>query len=262
MEAELCRLAPGKTSVPGEARHRVGLHFGPAVRALCSADGRIQRRLQTEGDADIVPAGVGGEWEDDGPCTILRVRLDPAFVRRALADIVSDAERFELVPRLQLRDVRLEHIGRALKAELEADTASDPLFAESLGAALAVRLAATSNRVQPLRAGGLSNRQRGRLLDYIESRLHGSLTLLELAGVTGLSISHLKAQFRVSMGMPVHQYVVRRRVERARTLLLAGRLPLSQIALETGFSHQSHMTSCMKRILGVTARQVRRPNLL
>jgi len=64
------------------------------------------------------------------------------------------------------------------------------------------------------------------------------------------------------MGMPVHQYVVRRRVERARTLLLAGRLPLSQIALETGFSHQSHMTSCMKRILGVTARQVRRPNLL
>lgn len=262
LEAELCRLAPGKTSAPGEARHRVGLHFGPAVRALCRLDGRVQRRIQAEGDADIVPAGVGGEWEDDRPCTVLRLRFEPAFLRTVLADIVPDAERFELAPRLQLRDARLEHIGRAIKAEIEADAASDPLYAESLGVALAVRLVATSTCVQAMRAGGLSSRQRVRLLDYIESRLGGSLSLLELAGAAGLGLSHLKAQFRISMGMPVHQYVMRRRVERARMLLLAGQLPLSQIALESGFSHQSHMASCMRRILGVTPRQVRRPNLL
>ncbi|WP_163284644.1 helix-turn-helix transcriptional regulator, partial [Enterobacter hormaechei] len=69
-------------------------------------------------------------------------------------------------------------------------------------------------------------------------------------------ISHLKALFRQTMGMPVHQYVIRRRVERAKALLLAGEMPISQVALAAGFAHQSHMAHCMKRLLGVTPRQV------
>jgi AraC family transcriptional regulator len=58
--------------------------------------------------------------------------------------------------------------------------------------------------------------------------------------------------------MPVHQYVVQRRVERARTLLLQGRLSASQVALETGFAHQSHMAHWMNRLLGVTPRELAR----
>jgi AraC family transcriptional regulator len=56
--------------------------------------------------------------------------------------------------------------------------------------------------------------------------------------------------------MPVHQYVVQRRVERARTLLLQGKLNASQIALDTGFAHQSHMAHWMGRLLGVTPREL------
>lgn len=52
--------------------------------------------------------------------------------------------------------------------------------------------------------------------------------------------------------MPVHQYVVQRRVERARALLLQGALSASQGALESGFAHQSHMAHCMNRLLGVS----------
>jgi AraC family transcriptional regulator len=73
-----------------------------------------------------------------------------------------------------------------------------------------------------------------------------------MAQVAAISVSHLKVLFRRTFGMPPHQYVIRRRVERARTLLYQGKMPLSQIALEAGFAHQSHMAQCMKRILGVT----------
>jgi AraC family transcriptional regulator len=58
--------------------------------------------------------------------------------------------------------------------------------------------------------------------------------------------------------MPVHQYVVRRRVERAKALLLEGRLSISQIALEAGFAHQSHMANWMNRVLGATPTQIAR----
>jgi AraC family transcriptional regulator len=70
--------------------------------------------------------------------------------------------------------------------------------------------------------------------------------------VADLSVSHLKVLFRHSVGLPVHEYVVRRRVERARTLLLAGKLSLSQVALASGFAHQSHLARQMRRVLGVT----------
>ena len=94
------------------------------------------------------------------------------------------------------------------------------------------------------------------MIDYIEAHLDQRLTLGDLAALVDLSAPHFKALFRETLGMPVHQYVVRRRVERARALLVAGKLSLSQVALEAGFAHQSHMAHWMTRLLGVTPREV------
>ena len=76
--------------------------------------------------------------------------------------------------------------------------------------------------------------------------------LARLAGVAGVSPSHFKTLFKQSAGMPVHQYVIRRRVEYAAELLQCGDPPLADVALQAGFSSQSHMARCMRRILGVT----------
>ncbi|MCY1008311.1 helix-turn-helix transcriptional regulator [Nannocystis pusilla] len=65
--------------------------------------------------------------------------------------------------------------------------------------------------------------------------------------------------FRRSLGLPVHTYVIHRRVDRARALLLRGSMAASQVALEVGFSHQSHMARCMRRVLGVTPTSLTRP---
>jgi AraC family transcriptional regulator len=83
-------------------------------------------------------------------------------------------------------------------------------------------------------------------------RLDQNLPLARLAGVADVSATHLKTLFRRSMGLPVHEYVVQRRVERAKALLVRGALPASQVALEAGFAHQSHMARWMRRVLGVT----------
>ena len=60
------------------------------------------------------------------------------------------------------------------------------------------------------------------------------------------------------MGMPVHQYVVRRRIERATILLRSGTLSSSEVALATGFAHQSHLARQMRRLKGVTPTAVRK----
>jgi AraC family transcriptional regulator len=156
-----------------------------------------------------------------------------------------------------LRDARFQHLAWALRAELEADDASDPLYAESLCTAMIVRLAGTAVSRDGKRRT-LSPRAAARVIDYIEAHLDDTLTLTELAALVELSVPHFKVLFRETMGMPVHRHVVQRRVERAKALLLQGRLSASQIALEAGFAHQSHMAHWMKRLLGVTPREIAR----
>jgi AraC family transcriptional regulator len=96
----------------------------------------------------------------------------------------------------------------------------------------------------------LSKQQLQRVTEYIDAHLDDDLSLFQLAQVAGISASHLKTLFKRSLGMPVHAYVVRQRVNRAVELLRQGDLPASRVALEAGFSHQSHMLRCMRRVLG------------
>jgi len=75
--------------------------------------------------------------------------------------------------------------------------------------------------------------------------------------LAGVSVSHLKTLFRQSTGMPVHQYVLRRRVERAKLLLQDRSLSIAQVAFAAGFAHQSHLARHMRKILGCTPAVVR-----
>ena len=82
------------------------------------------------------------------------------------------------------------------------------------------------------------------------------------SGQTKVSGFHLHEEtfvlFRESVGMPVHQYVIERRVERAKSLLSGTEAPIGQVALDTGFAHQSHFTSRFKQATGRTPWRWRR----
>lgn len=257
--ATLLGIRPGTYRIPAMAHHRINVHVGAPVWANCVCDGRRYSRIQAHGDADVIPAGLPGMWTDDADCRILRIAISDAFVRSIGEQVGVPVARLE--PRLQWRDARVHHLALALGAELEADDTSDALYAESLCTALVVRLLNGSRDV----AAGVVNsartlapRMAARVIEYVEAHLHQRLTLAELAAQTGLSVPHFKVLFRATLGVPVHRYVVQRRVERAKTLLLEGRLSAAQIALDVGFAHQSHMTQWMHRLLGVTPREIAR----
>lgn len=257
--ATLLGIRPGTYRVPAMPHHRINVHVGAPVRANCVCDGRRYSRIQAHGDADVIPAGLPGMWTDDADCRILRIAISDAFVRSIGEQVGMPVAGLE--PRLQWRDARVHHLASALGAELEADDTSDALYAESLCTALVVRLLSSSRDVAAGAANSartLAPRVAARVIDYIEAHLHLRLTLAELAAQTGLSVPHFKVLFRATLGVPVHRYVVQRRVERAKTLLLEGRCSAAQIALDVGFAHQSHMTQWMHRLLGVTPREIAR----
>ncbi|TIS55873.1 MAG: helix-turn-helix transcriptional regulator [Mesorhizobium sp.] len=155
-----------------------------------------------------------------------------------------------------MQNERIVHLARALESELRAGAPGGPLYAESIGIALATQLVGLTKPSAGPR-GGLSPAQMRRLHDFVEAHIDQPLTIEVLARVAGASSSHLRHGFKLATGITVHRYVVRRRVERARLLLIQDRLNPAEIALAAGFSHQSHMARWMRRELGETPRSLR-----
>ena len=95
------------------------------------------------------------------------------------------------------------------------------------------------------------------VLSYIDANLDANLTLEVLAGLSGVLTHQFVRAFKRKVGEPPHQYVMARRVDAARTLLRTTEHPIAEIAYATGFSSQSHMTTTIRRELGVTPAQIR-----
>ncbi|WP_375754455.1 helix-turn-helix domain-containing protein [Corallococcus exercitus] len=108
------------------------------------------------------------------------------------------------------------------------------------------------------RRGGLSAAALHRVRLFIEAHLARRIRVGELAQRSGLSVFYFTRAFRQSMGMTPHAYVQQRRVERARGLLSHTTRSLGDIALEVGFSSQSHFTTVFRRVTGLTPAVVRR----
>src|SRR5262249_51752132 len=101
---------------------------------------------------------------------------------------------------------------------------------------------------------------RGRLravAEYIEEHLDAGPSLDQMAAVARLSAYHFARQFKRATGLPPHQYLIMRRVERAKPLLQGGDFSLAEVAAHAGFSGQSVFCHHFKRLLGVTPRQFR-----
>lgn len=94
--------------------------------------------------------------------------------------------------------------------------------------------------------------------DLIEARLDTKLTVAELSGTLKLSTGFFCRAFRAAIGKAPHDYIIDRRVSRARTLLQNAALDLSAIAQASGFASHAHMTVTFRHRLGVTPSMLRK----
>jgi AraC family transcriptional regulator len=108
-----------------------------------------------------------------------------------------------------------------------------------------------------LKYRGLTQAQLQQSIDYIHSHLDRELSLEQIAAVINISPTYFASLFKHATGISPHQYVIRQRVKQARSLLLKTDLAIADIALQVGFSSQSHLTQQFKRFTGMTPKQAR-----
>lgn len=254
LDVEVRRTQPGVFWHAASADHWLTVHSGAPVRVIC---GNNTWSLRNHGEICVVPAGTTEGWVEDDVSETVDLRLSAALVEQAAREMGLDPQRAGLEARYHFRDAQIEHLAWALAAEQRAGSPNGLVYLESLGMALAVHLLARY-RAPVTPRGGLSPQQLARVTEYIEAHLAEDVSLLRLARVAAASASHFRALFKRSLGVTVHEYVIQRRVERARALLAQGDLPSSEVAQLAGFAHQSHMARCMRRVLGVTPAAITR----
>lgn len=97
-----------------------------------------------------------------------------------------------------------------------------------------------------------------RLVDYIDAHLHTHIGLEQLAAIVGLSPSHCARKFQRTMGLSLGRFINRRRLVKALDVLRIDSIPLSRVALDLGFSSQSHFTRLFSELTGITPARYRR----
>jgi AraC family transcriptional regulator len=247
---------------PALTHHRLVLFVRPPEELDLHYEGVKRRVAPPAGSISVVPAGLPSRWRPSGSRELLHVYLEPGLVARVAAEEFDlDPARLALPPLDGLDLPPLRAAMAAIGAELTGG-AGGRLAAESLANVLAVQLVrhvTAPRRAERGRDGALPRGRLRAVVEYVEGHLAAAPSLDQLAAVARLSPYHFARQFKAATGLPPHQYVIARRVDRARDLLRAEADPsLADVAASVGFSDQSQFCHHFKRIVGVTPGQFRK----
>jgi len=252
--AAAMRTEPDFVALDPIGDHRIIIHLSAATRTICLETGA--KFLRQAGDIDVIPSGAAGGFVAETPYNSLQIRLAPGMLDHA-ASRTRQLAAARLTHHHMLRNDRIILLGQAIESDVKAGSPSGPLFAENVGMALALELLNLANDA-PGDTVRLSDAQLQRVLAYIDSNLDQPLTIDILSREAGVSSSHLRTWFKAAMDVTIHRYIVRRRVESARQLLLQRDRKVSDVALEAGFAHQSHLAKWMRREFGRSPSELRR----
>ena len=245
--------------MPALTHHRLFLFACPPEELDLRYEGVKRNVPPPAGSISLMPAGSPGWVRSSGCKEELHIFLEPGLVGRVAAEAFGlDPAQLTLPPLDGLHLLQLRAAMLAVNDELMADAAGGPLAAESLANVLAVHLIRNASGPRPpaLRSESvLPARKLRAVVEYIEEHLDGSPTLEQMAATAHLSVYHFARQFKVATGLPPHQYVIMRRVERAKRLLQEGDLSLAEVAVGAGFTDQSKFSHHFKRVVGVSPRQ-------
>ena len=179
------------------------------------------------------------------------------YVRRATLDALADEQGARRIDTLSWPhgsiDETVSHLGAALLPALNNPENAGKLFLDHVVLALNMHFAYAYGGMRSaakISRGGLAPWQERRCKELINGRLGEQISLRELAKECRLSISHFAAAFRQTIGESPHRWLMRRRIETAKEMLLSSELALSAIALDCGFADQSHLTRVFTVMVG------------
>jgi AraC family transcriptional regulator len=184
----------------------------------------------------------------------LVLNLDNGAVRRA-ADELELHGQSQVFPRANIQDDVIWHLALSLFRDMGNDPLACSLYAESIANLLALRLLRhhTGSEGPPiLHDAPFTRSQMSVLNEHLLANLDARLTVGKLAACMALGPLQFSRRLKISTGMSAYDYITNVKVGRACELLATTRRPIAEIAVEVGFSSQSHFSARFRQIVGTT----------
>jgi AraC family transcriptional regulator len=211
----------------------------------------------------LAPGGSIVKTHHNGQPEILQVYVRQSIYETAVNEIYGcDASKAEILPRYAILDPLLEQLVLVIKAALQNGAAADRLYMDTVAQMIAVHLArrhsSRSRDVSSTTMKPFPGWRTQHLIEFIEEHIAGDLSLDAMAKEVKMCPLYLPRAFKAAVGKSPHQYVLDRRIERAKDLLRNTDAPIVEVALSAGFSSQSHLSNWFQRVVGISPGDYRR----
>lgn len=218
-----------------------------------TASGQRRHKRVSAGEICVTASGQPHSMDWDEARSSMVIGVSPHFIVEALQCTSPDV--LNLQERYGTPDAFVAHLANLLRLGNNGGQPVSRLKAESIAVAMLAHLSLGDQTVgyspqretAPIVSGRLAA-----VMDHIESNLDGQLSLLTLARIAQMSAFHFARQFKSNTGLTPHQYVMQRRIDRARRLLRDPRLSIADIAFDCGFATQAHLTAVFRKLVGAT----------
>lgn len=253
--------ATGNNDTHVPPQNSLGLLFwrSGAPDLICRIGGEAFRSPIEPWNYLVLPSGADSWWVSSPTSAheVCHMHIDLSFLTRVAFEDCRAGAATGLPPRVDASDMIMSAIAQAI---MDEPANSPRLMWDTMATALALRLFRIEQNaiVMPQARGGLAARTTKLVIDYIEDHLNEDVSLVELAELAGLSQFHLCRAFKQATGLPPHRYQIKLRVERAKELLEASSLPISEIALAVGYDDQGQLARLFRKEVGTTPSQYRR----
>jgi AraC family transcriptional regulator len=241
-----------RAETPGD-RHIVKIVLRN-MNVLFSVAGRtVQDGLTTPGMVHITEPAAPAHCVFRGPYDVLHLHVPNRLIAECAHDMPGQRAGVFCPTAAPTKNPVVERLAHALLAADQDSGSFGQLYADCIGVAIVARLLATAGDAAAIERPKVSELARWRLrraLDYFDAKLAEPVRLADVAAVTGLTRMHFAAQFRAATGLSPHEFLLRRRIERAQEMLAETDMPVVDIALSVGFQTQSHFTTVFRRFVG------------
>jgi AraC family transcriptional regulator len=248
--------------------HKIEAAFTHHVLGIITSEGNQQEIIRI-GDQEYIgnfPKGSGflspvhadyfSAWKSTD--TGINFIFDPISIAQiAEHDLGFRQNHVELLSTPFVQDAQVSIIANLFQQEMQTGGMGGQLYAESLCNILIVHLLRHYCAFSPVleAPSNLSSSQLNQVISYVETHLSQNIPLSCLAQIARMSKYHFSRSFKKSTGITPHQYILRRRVERAKQLLQQSPASVLDVALACGFAHPGHLSRHFKRLVGMTPKK-------
>lgn len=234
----------------GSSRSRIGpssiIHFHPGEINLLNP-GELHRDFASTQEREGLTVGVKSDFFEN---------LHNDLGRGEGRAVCFSSPKIEVGPEIR-------SIWESMRTEVDGDQIGREILLRTMATELMIHLLRriTSFALQPnvFRIDTLSGHwQVRRAIEFLQDNFREKFDLERIAQAAGLSKFYLERIFKQSTGLRLHTYMMLLRIDRAKQLLRFTGKPIADIALDLGFSDQSHFTNSFKKLTGASPRSFQR----